>query len=293
MPIGIIADKLNRNRIFAALGCVLIILSPTFDSAPIFMSIFAGLGNAFFHIGAGRDVLCGAKQKFSALGVFVSPGAAGLYFGMKLGKASSLPIFSVLGTLLVIALAIYIAIPFLYEKQRMESKPFKISVSSNDKAIIALICLLLVVCLRSYVGMSLSFPWKGEGYFALVLTLSVVLGKASGGFVADKFVAVKASLVSLSFCAILFFFYKTPICGILAVLLFNMTMPITLGAVAKLFPSALGFGFGLLTFALFLGFIPIILGSPNFLILPIGFSAACIVSAILLYFGLKEPDYAA
>ena len=44
--------------------------------------------------------------------------------------------------------------------------------------------------------------------------------------------------------------------GIAALLLFNMTMPITLYLLVSKLPQLSGFCFGLLTFALFLGFLP-------------------------------------
>lgn len=293
MPIGIISDKLNKNRYLAALGCVLIMSSSLFASIPFVLSAIAGLGNALFHIGAGRDVLSRAQQRFSALGVFVSPGAAGLYLGILWGKKALLPTISVLGVLFIVSLIIFFCIPMLYDDTRLRNTSLKVSLHRKSSLLFILFCLLAVVCLRSFIGMSLSFPWKREGYFALILTVSVVFGKASGGVLADRFGAFKVSYISLSLCVLLSFFYKTPICGILAIFFFNMTMPITLGAVTKLFPSALGFGFGLLTFGLFLGFIPIIIGSSSTMILPYGFAAACIISIILLYFGLKEPQYAA
>lgn len=293
MPLGLISDKLNKNRSFAALGCLLVLISPIFDSSPIMLCIFAGFGNALFHIGAGRDVLCRAEQRFSALGVFVSPGAAGLFLGMLLGKRDALPILAVLGTLLLFAALMLFVIPLLYDETRLKIGPLNMSFQSDSNKAFILLCLLIVVCLRSFVGMSLSFPWKGEANLALILTAAVVLGKASGGFLADKFGAFRVSFLSLSLCVLLSLFYKTPFCGLLAVLLFNMTMPITLGAVSRLFPSALGFSFGLLTFALFLGFIPVINGLTGMTVLPFGFAAACAISIILLYFGLKEPQYAA
>lgn len=292
MPLGLLADKFDRNRFFAASGCILILISPFLDNNAIMLSSVAGLGNALFHIGAGRDVLCGARQRFSALGLFVSPGAIGLYLGILLGKRDALPIFAILGALLIVSAVILIIIPMLYDKDRMTSPPIEISLNGGRKTAFMLLCLFLVVCLRSYVGMTLSFPWKGEGSFALILAVSVVLGKASGGFLADRFGAIPVSIATLGVCALLLLFYKIPLCGILAVLLFNMTMPITLGAVTKIFPSAMGFGFGLLTFALFLGFLPVLTGAANILALPYGFSAACILSACLLYIGLKEPEYA-
>ena len=293
MPIGIIADKINKNRFFAAFGCLLILISPIFDSAPVILCITAGLGNALFHIGAGRDVLCQSEQRFSALGVFVSPGAAGLYFGMYLGKRAAIPISLVLASLLLFAVLIIFIIPLLYDNLRFRSESFNLSLNNGKSILLITLCLFLVVCTRSYTSMSLSFPWKGEGHLALILTSAVVLGKASGGFLADRFGAFRISYISLSLCVLLSLFYNTPVCGIISVLLFNMTMPITLGAISKLFPSALGFGFGLLTFGLFLGFIPIIAGFSFISILPFGFASACVASIVLLYFGLKEPEYAA
>ena len=42
-----------------------------------------------------------------------------------------------------------------------------------------------------------------------------------------------------------------------------MTMPMTLWAAAQLLQGAKGFGFGLLTFALFVGYLPVYLAGPR------------------------------
>ena len=52
---------------------------------------------------------------------------------------------------------------------------------------------------------------------------------------------------SAGLAALLYFGAGIPVCGTLAVFLFNMTMPITLWAAARLLPGAKGFAFGLLT----------------------------------------------
>ena len=78
--------------------------------------------------------------------------------------------------------------------------------------------------------------------------------------------------------------------GTAAVFLFNMTMPITLWAAARLIPGAKGFAFGLLTFALFLGFLPTWLGWPSVLIQPWAMALTALVSAILLLLGLKGEN---
>lgn len=78
-----------------------------------------------------------------------------------------------------------------------------------------------------------------------------------------------------------------PVCGTIAVFLFNMTMPITLWAAARLMPGGKGFAFGLLTFALFLGYLPTALGWPSILTTPLANALAAVVSAVILLWGLK------
>ena len=55
----------------------------------------------------------------------------------------------------------------------------------------------------------------------------------------------------------LFFLADAPLTGVIAIFLFNMTMPVTLSCLARRTPGCKGFSFGLLTFALFLGFVPV------------------------------------
>ena len=67
---------------------------------------------------------------------------------------------------------------------------------------------------------------------------------------------------SLALAAALYLFSGHAAPGLLAVFLFNMTMPMTLWAAARVLPGAKGFAFGLLTFALFIGYLPVYLGWP-------------------------------
>ena len=93
MPIGLLADRLDRNAVVAALGCIMVMLSFALQASPLPAVIAAGVGNACFHVGGGIDVMNQSGKKASALGIYVSPGAAGLYFGTNLGKGD----FSLLG----------------------------------------------------------------------------------------------------------------------------------------------------------------------------------------------------
>lgn len=57
LPIGIIADIINKNAIVSALGCICVFFSFFVTSIPILACVIAGVGNAMFHIGGGIDTL--------------------------------------------------------------------------------------------------------------------------------------------------------------------------------------------------------------------------------------------
>ena len=287
MPIGIIADKVNRNFLFAMIGCVLVGGAYALVSAPIAAVLVIGTGNALFHIGGGIDVLNISEKKLGALGVFVSPGAFGIYYGTMLGKGSGFSAF-------VIPIVILVAaglIPAVYKAQK-GTYPKNTSLSlegiCSGSILITVACLFLVVCLRSFAGLALSFSWKGVGYWGTALICAVVFGKTLGGFIADKLGVFKTALFSLGIAALLFLLPKIPVAGVAAVLLFNMTMPVTLWAVARVMPGAKGFAFGLLTFGLFLGFLPVYLGVDVSRYSSWIFAVISAVSMVLLLIGLRK-----
>ena len=246
MPLGLAADSLRRDRSFAVLGCVLVCLSGLLWKNPLPLSVLAGIGNAFYHVGGGVAVLHAYETRLGPLGLFVSPGAFGIFFGTMLGKAG-MPILPVCAGLLVIA-----GLLLAFAKGE---RPPEIDVETRCAPLAAICCLFLVVVLRSYLGFLFSFPWK-TGWWAFLAVCGVVLGKTAGGYVSDRIGAKLTSAVSLGAAAVLFLASGDPVCGCLAVFLFNMTMPITLRAAADTLPGMRGFSFGLLTFALFLGFLP-------------------------------------
>lgn len=290
MPLGLLADKINKNALIAAIGCVFVALAYGLTAMPIAAVVIAGLGNGLFHIGGGIDVLNGSKGKAGPLGVFVSPGALGIFLGKLLGKQGG---FSAIFVIVALMAAAALILRLRHEKGKgfdSGNVPVTLRGAGAPMALLAVLCLLLVVCLRSYVGMTLSYPWKGEGYWGWGLIFAVVLGKTAGGFLADRFGAIKTSALSLLLAAVLFCLPDVPVAGVAAVFLFNMTMPVTLWAMARLFPGAKGFSFGLLTFGLFLGFIPAYLGYPPVLGLGMGFALAAIVSLVLLAGGLLLAD---
>lgn len=284
MPLGLLADRLDRNGAAAAAGCGLAALAYLIP-VPVPAAVTAGLGNALFHLGSGIDVLNRSRERAWALGVFVSPGALGLYLGTLWGKGTALGVWIAPAGLLLLAGMILSLYRGIFPDFRSGNVPVDLSAPEGYGKLLPL---FLVVVLRSYMGLNQSFAWKGEGRWALALTLTLVLGKAAGGFAMDRSGPQKASGWSLGLAGALYLASPLPLPGVLAVFLFNMTMPITLWAAAKTMPGAKGFTFGLLTFALFLGYLPSFLGWPNLLTGPAGYSAIAAASLCLLRPPLKK-----
>ncbi len=294
MPLGILADRFNHNALTAALGCILTAAAYPLCGVPVLTVCMAGLGNALFHLGGGIDTLNHSQKKGTALGIFVSPGALGLFLGTKLGKSSApllwigpvgLSVFAIL--LLCFCSAsrhgfTAASSPFrsvlLRLKRPGENATFHLKPTISP---LWLIPLFLVVVLRSYMGMNQSFSWK-QGVWSWLLVLALVPGKAAGGCLMDKIRPVPAAIGSLGLAALLYFGAGIPVCGTLAVFLFNMTMPITLWAAARLLPGAKGFAFGLLTFGLFLGYVPSAAGLPSLLHSSLSYVMLSLVSMALL-----------
>lgn len=286
LPIGIIADKINKNAICSAIGCLLVAVGFRFENFGIIACIIAGIGNAMFHIGGGIDVLNISDKKATYSGIFVSTGAMGVFLG---GNSISISFDKYYIVILILLLSAGLLI-WLYNRIKDKVNNAKIQIIKlNKNEWIAIICVFITVCIRSYVGMILSFTWKSSFLFALLSILGVVFGKILGGIVGDKIGFEKIS-ISLLLSAILFIFsFDNPIIGITAILLFNMTMPITLICLSNIFNNNKGLAFGLLTLALFVGAVPTFIGY-NQSFTSTGLFIITLISAIILYIALKNYD---
>lgn len=309
MPIGAAADRLDRNSCVAVGGCAGVLAGLLLGIAgfPAGAAVVAGIGNACFHVGGGIDVLNRSERRAAPLGIFVAPGALGIFLGTMLGRAGTEAAVWIGGLLILSVVVIRAAAG--REKLWLSSgnAPFSFSVPSSSvpsgRTLMAAACFMAAVILRSYSGMIQNFPWKetlvGSG---LILAGAVVLGKMAGGVLADKLGIQRTAFRSMCAAAVGFLCLVYPAAGILAVFFWNMSMPLTLWAVSKVFPGAKGFGFGLLTFGLFVGFCPAWLGGSSvggpvqsgirFMAgnasSPVGMALMAVVSLLLLGWGLKQ-----
>ncbi len=281
MPLGLLVDRFGKQNKVAGFGVLLTAIAMFFLYHPLLGCITAGLGNALFHVGGGVYVLHGCGEKCAPLGEFVAPGALGLFLG---GYFTSQ--WAYIRPVAIFILFVMAAV-LLYGKSEEHATAEPITpVPFTKKTAVALVLLFLVVFLRSAAGFQFTFSWK-TGSTAFLFASAVMTGKELGGVLSDRFDMSKTSLVSLLLGGVLFCFSQnSAVCGILAVLCFNCTMPVTLFAAFKILRSLPGFSFGLLTFALFLGLLPSYFGfeMPSYAFLfGVG---ACAVSLCLLLPGL-------
>ena len=261
LPLGAVLDRLGGRKtplFFAGTGCVLTLLGAWTHPAVL------GLGNALFHVGGGVDVIRDGGR-CEKLGIFVAPGAMGLYLGGRMaGKVPWLLIPAALAMAVLLGLV---------------RSPGEISTASSQKPPISLfLCCFLVVVLRSFVGFQVAFPWK-SGMLALAAVCAVVLGKMAGGVLAVRFGARRVTVLSLTAAALCYGLGNVPVFGLVALWCFNMTMPLTLHALWRRFPRYPGSVFGCLTLALFVGFLPTYFGV-NF---PVGGVLGSLLSLVLLW----------
>lgn len=261
MPFGIILDFTKEKKkgmmpyMFACTGVILTIFGA------VFHPVILGLGNALFHVGGGVDVIYDdydKKGKGQLLGIFVAPGALGLYLGTLLANNSASMNRNIVCAISV--LLIFSILFFLWRNRRVKNVTINIEETIDRKSstilLVTLGCLMVVI-LRSYIGMAIDFSWKSTVYMGIFSVLAVVLGKMAGGILAARFGMEKVMILSLLCAALTYYFSDRIICGILALFFFNMTMPITLYLLVCHLKTMPGFSFGLLTFGLFLGFLPI------------------------------------
>lgn len=240
MPVGLLADLMGRCRAFALWGGAMVLSACLPIPVPLRV-VLLGLGNACYHVGGGRDALL-ADRKFTGLGIFVAPGAMGIFLGgMLAGNRIAL---GVCLTLLCLCMGLLTC----------TGKDFSSAVRGRVHYGM-LGWMFFVVLVRSFIGMCMETPWK-TGAFVAVSALCCALGKALGGIGADRVGWKRAGIASLLLSAGLYCLPGIGIAGCAAALLFQMTMPITLRQAAKDLPGMEGFAFGILTFALFLGYLP-------------------------------------
>jgi MFS transporter, FSR family, fosmidomycin resistance protein len=278
---GLLVDKYRCPKLSAISGSIITSSSILVSFlSPLYAIILAGIGNALFHIGGGIISLNLTKNRAAAPGIFVAPGALGLLIGTLYGKSRSFTVWP-----LLIIIAIFCVLMYYTKHPEINYKTDE-KVNTNYFESIILLLLVTIVA-RSVIGSVVVLPWKSNTFLLVILTSGIVLGKALGGIIGDKYGWQKVGVISLLISApLLTFGAEIPYAAIPGMFLFNFTMPITLVAISNKLPGRPGFSFGLTTLALIIGVLPIYAGAGSFLSQrPVVF-AMIISSTIFLYYAL-------
>ena len=298
MPIGAFADGMTKTGPLSVVGCVTVALSMIAAPAPYVLAAMLGVGNACFHVGGGVYSMR-AGSGCSRLGVFVSPGAVGLVIGRivsDMDAVADMMIMTGVAVIMVVsALLIILAEPFAVTYESVAPFAHGINVSYPGRKALACACFFIVVALRSFGGLTFVFDWKSTitaSHAALLTAAAAAFGKMLGGIVSDRVGMKATSAFTLTLSAVLMLWSANMYTSLFALLLFNMTMPITLRAAADNVRGHEGFAFGFCTLALFVGYIPAFIG----VTMPFGIygnAAVAVISLAFMAAGLEFTSHGA
>jgi MFS transporter, FSR family, fosmidomycin resistance protein len=255
--LGWCTDRFASPRLATLSGLVLTTLAVVSCSSSLIATLAcAGIGNALFHLGAGANVLRGGLESSAPAGVFVAPGAIGLAFGIYYGSRLG-PVWPLLALALVALAGLsccrFNAAP--HDIPPKETVAFRAPRSAN----LAMVLLLASIMVRSLVGMSAAKGYPRSELLLLGIPGAAFLGKSLGGFIADRLGWLETSVAALLISIPLIASAPPALALLLGLFFFQMTMPVTLTAVARLLPQRLATAFGWTCLALIAGALPTML----------------------------------
>ncbi len=258
--IGYLSDKFPKLK-FGIIGTILLIISLSMIQANVgryLPIIILCIGNAFLHVNGAEVTLRASKGKMFHSSLFVAGGSFGVVIGKILGMIN-------VSNYLILVVALTM-IPFilLAEYYRFDKSGKEIRIDNYDyhnKEISPYLVILLavfVVCVRSYMGYGIPTSWNKTTFETILLYSTMGLGKALGGLLVDSIGIRKTAKISiLGALPFLIFGDEIMFLSLIGVMLFSMTMAITLGILVSILKETPGLAFGLTTIGLFLGTVPI------------------------------------
>ena len=183
--LGNFFDNKKGIKTCGIVGCALVALSPLLGFLPMVALLFAGVGNAMFHIAGGSYVLKNCQGNAATLGLFVAPGAIGIVVGKLVATGKYLEPWAV--ALILAVCLVWLMIPPKTTKQANTYTGDFETVGLN----VLVLCLVSIV-LRSFVGSAVALSWlnglsdSSKLMAPIIIGLAVFLGKLSGGFLCDR-----------------------------------------------------------------------------------------------------------
>lgn len=253
VPLGYLLDKFKTYKYVAIIGFGLIGVCYLINIKNIMiLAAIVGIGNALFHLEGGVNAYALSKGKAFLNGLFVAPGALGVFLGTMFN--SELIVSYIPMALITIAIMIL----FLVQAQDVNGELNKIKTNnfSVKSGLIIAILIGVSIIVRSIGGSAIVYTWKTGFALGFLYTLAVVFGKAFGGLIADKFGLFKVAGISLILSAIcLVLGHNYHILAYVGIFLFNIPMSITLIILENALTKKIACAVGLNTMFLFIGYL--------------------------------------
>ncbi len=285
-PLGAVADRWRCYRKMGVAGALLAAVAlPLAAWTALAGVIVVGIGNAMFHVGAGGLVLRESGDRATESGVFVGPGALGVCAGIWLALHGVPARWVIVGLLLA-------GVPLAWAASRSRGGsgvplPRLRGGAAALVAVVAL-CLLASVFVRSLGGGTVAGVWRGVSEPVMIgLAVAACGGKMLGGFVADRVGwGTSSGLALLISAPLISLLVNDATFALVGMVVFQMTMPVTLKAMHHLLPTRPGLAFGIPCFALLLGALPGLLGYAGYYDSWPRVLGLTLVSAVLVIGGL-------
>lgn len=245
---------------FGIIGVLLLFLGIFlygFTNCNIFIElIIISIGNALLHVRGAEVTLKNSGGKLSCSALFVSGGSFGVVIGKILGSIST-PKWVILILILTMIPFIILADTYHYSKEKANLVNFDYDNKKLNPYLVVFLSVFVVI-VRGFMGYGIPTSWNKTITQLVVFYFTMGLGKALGGILVDN-IGIKKTIFISTICAIPFLCFgdKYMFISLIGVMLFSMTMAITLGILTSVLNKSPGLAFGLTTISLFLGTVPI------------------------------------
>lgn len=254
------------------------------DTSKIYLSmILVCIGNCLIHIAGAEMTLRVSKGKMSHSSIFVAGGSFGVVIGKVLANYIKFkPVILLLGIIMI-------PLSFMAEKYKNddydECENFNYHNRKYSKSLIIFL-MVFVVAVRGYIGYGIPTSWNKTIFQSVLLYFSMGVGKAMGGILID-FIGIKKTIVLSTLVSLPFLCFgdNVMVLSLIGVMLFSMTMAITLAVLVSCIPKLPGVAFGWTTIGLFAGVVPIFFVSLNDIFIQI---PLLIIIGLVAYIVLNE-----
>lgn len=292
VPMGFVMDKLKLYKYVGIIGfCLIGICYVIGFGNPILLSSLVGIGNGLFHLEGGVNAYDKSKGKAFLNGLFVAPGAMGIFLGTAFNEQLAVTYIPIILIALAIILLVFVQrdkLDYVAEEQEKIAKDGNLFKAIDVLSIVFLIGISIIV--RSIGGGAIQYAWKVGAplIIGILYTVCVVLGKMFGGLIGDRLGLKKTVVGALALsCVSLILGFQIPFFGYLGIFLFNVPMAITLVLIENASKKNLATIVGCNTLFLFLGYlicmIPMTLNNYAVLVVSILLAIVSIYGAFKIY----------